>query len=438
VSAALTRPRAGRTTVAALVTALVLAVSLFAASPASATNVRVRHSLFGMHDATSNSLTTLQAGSERLWDVGVQWRDIEVRRGVYHWGRLDQLVTVAQQAHAEVLMVVAMTPRFYARKPTDPPASIKPYKRFVHALMKRYRSFHGRRGIAAYQVWNEANIATFYTGTVAKMARMTRAMAAVRHSTDRHALVVAPSMVSRLGYQQKGIAAFYRQRVDGAAVWRYVDAVALSLYPMPRYGRRIGVPEDSIALLTKVRGILRHAGVPRSKAIWNTEINYGLQSGAKGGTAAARISEGRQAANVMRTYLLNAAAGVKRVYWYRYDWGRLPGGGVLGNTLLTDPDDSSRVTDVGRVYLRAQKWMHGTLVGPSKSARPCRHNGHGTYTCVVRDSRGTRHIYWNPFRTGTVRLPRGVHHLQGVLGAVSTVKPRSTIKVGYKPVMVYR
>ena len=30
--------------------------------------------------------------------------------------------------------------------------------------MKRYRSFHGARGIANYQVWNEANITTFWTG----------------------------------------------------------------------------------------------------------------------------------------------------------------------------------------------------------------------------------------------------------------------------------
>jgi hypothetical protein len=29
-----------------------------------------------------------------------------------------------------------------------------------------------------------------------------------------------------------------------------------------------------------------------------------------------------------------------------------------------------------------------------------------------------------------------VHDLQGVLGAISSVKPRSMLKVGFKPVMV--
>jgi hypothetical protein len=416
-----------------LATVLGLAISVLASAPANGQNVRVRHSFFGMHDGSTSSLTSLDDGSIRLWDAGVQWRDIEVTRGHYDWTRLDALVTAAQHAHAEVLMVVAMTPRFYASKPTQPPSSLKPYKRFVHALMKRYRSFHGSRGIAAYQAWNEPNIVTFYSGTMSKMARMTRAMAAVRHTTDRHALVVAPSMVTRLRFEQKAIGNFYRQRVDGRAVWRYVDATAFSLYPVARTGGRINVPEDSMKLLSLVRRVLHRAGVPRSKPLWNTEINYGLEGGTK---PAAHISTDRQAANVMRTYLLNAAAGVKRTYWYRYDLGRFSSGGTLANTLLADPSTLA-VTDVGRVFLRAQKWMHGSLIGPSKKARPCQHNRRGTYSCVVRDASGTRHIYWNPFRTGSVRLPKGVHHLQGVLGAISSVKPRQTIKVGYKPVMVY-
>jgi hypothetical protein len=137
----------------------------------------------------------------------------------------------------------------------------------------------------------------------------------------------------------------------------------------------------------------------------------------------------------MRTYLLNAANGVKRVFWYRYNWSTLPTGGNLANTLLTVPDDFTQVTAAGHAYLRAQQWMHGTLLG-TRAKPPCQHNKHGTYTCVVKDSSGKRYIYWNPFHRAKVRLPKGVHHLQGVLGATSSVKPRSTLKVTYKPVLV--
>ena len=43
------------------------------------------------------------------------------------------------------------------------------------------------------------------------------------------------------------------------------------------------------------------------------------QTGSLGGTRAATISAERQAAYVIRTYLLNAARGIKRVHWYSYN-----------------------------------------------------------------------------------------------------------------------
>jgi hypothetical protein len=422
-----------------VLTALLATLALVACMPASATNVRVRHALFGMHDGTNgtSSLSQIHVGSVRLWDVGVQWREIEQTKRHYTWTRLDARVRAAQRRHAKVTMVVGMTPSFYSADPTKLPARhISEYRSFVRALMKRYKNFRGKRGIAAYQPWNEPNIATFWTGSVGEMARLTKVVHDVGRKVDRHAKVVAPSMVTRLSYQLDGLAKYYRQRVGGKRVWKYVDAVALSLYPLPKYGKRTGVPEDTIGQLNAVKRRLHRAGVPGSKPIWNSEINYGLQSGSKGGTAADRISDARQASNVMRTYLLNAANGVKRVFWYRYDMSRLHGGGLLANTLLTHPNDSSSVTVAGRAYARAQRWMHGTLLGTAQH-RPCPKNRHGTYMCVVKDSSGKRYIYWNPFHGAKVRLPRHVHHLQGVLGATFAVRPRSTIKVGYKPVMVH-
>jgi hypothetical protein len=424
----------------AAVTGLVVGLALLGAPAATARNVRVSHVLFGAHDTTVGgpSYSRIHEGSIRLWDAGVRWEQVETHQGVYNWSRLDQLVTDAQHAHAQVTMVVAMTPRWYSSSDTAPPRRLAPYKRFAAALMKRYRNFHGARGIAAYQVWNEPNIKTFYSGSMGKLAALTRALAQVRNRYDPHAKVVAPSMVTRLGYEQKGIASYYRQRVGGVPVWRFVNATAFSLYPLARVNGHIGGPEDYIALLNQVKRILHNDHVPASKAIWNTEINYGLTSGGVY-NGVRPLTATRQAANVMRTYLLSAAHGVRRVFWYRYDWGKNVTGGVpLGNTRLSDTNNAFKLTAAGHAYARVQKWMHGTLVGPTRKARPCQRNRQGTYTCVVRDSTGTRRIYWNPYRTASVRLPRGVHHLQGVLGAISTVRPRQLLSVNFKPVLVYR
>jgi hypothetical protein len=425
--------------VIALVVALVVALAPTSAGPASAADVRVRHTLFGMHEAGRASYAAVHEGAVRLWDVGTQWQQVETHQNgqKYDWTRLDSLVTDAQKAHAEVTMVVAGTPHFYSTTPWNLQVRrIPAYKAFVRALMKRYRTFHGTRGIAAYEVWNESNIDTFWTGSVGEMARLTKAMHDVRDRFDKHALVIAPPMVTRLDYQLKGLSEYYHRRVDGRPVWRYVDAVALSLYPLPKYGRRTGVPEDSVRQLGVVKRLLHRAGVPEAKPIWATEINYGLQSGDRGGTRAAPISDARQAANVMRSYALTAANGVKRVFWYRYNWPHLPTGGNMANTQLSDPTDPTSVTPAGLAYARAQEWLHGTLLG-MHGDRPCETDRHGTYRCVVRDGSGKRYIYWNPFKTARVQLPPRVHQRQGVLGATSSVKPRSMLKVGYKPVLVF-
>jgi polysaccharide biosynthesis protein PslG len=433
-----TTSRVRRRTGRHLITLLVIVVGLLASAclPAQAGNITVRHSLFGLHDATDTqeSLGKVHEGWVRLWDAGVEWDQIETSPGHYDWSRLDSLVATARSHHAAITMVVAMTPSFYSHTPTNVPASaISHYKTFVSKLMHRYR---GR--IDSYQVWNESNITTFWTGSQHRMAQLTKTMYDVRNAVDRKAEVVAPPMVTRLGFELKGIKAYNSQKLGGTPVWRYYDVAALSLYPLPRYGRRAGVPEDSVALLDAAKEKLRAAGVPASKTIWDTEINYGLQSGSNAGTAAARISASRQAANVVRTYLLQAADNVRRIAWYRYDWGRISArGGTIGNTLLTNPDNVHRLTAAGRAYLMVQRWMHGTLKG-SPGHRPCSRNTHGTYTCVVSDSSGTRRIYWNPFHSAKVTVSGGARHKQNVLGAISRVQGGATISVDYRPVMVYR
>jgi hypothetical protein len=409
-------------------------------APAAATSVRIRHVFFGTHDRSGVSYTAIQEGSVRLWDVGVRWDKVEtVRRGHYDWTALDALVTDAQAAHAEVTMVVAMTPGFYASDPTKPPTDITAYKSFVQALMQRYRTFQGQRGISAYQVWNEGNVPQYWTGTPAELAALTRAMWQVRNQWDPQAKVIAPPMVTRTPSELDAMTAYDAQRVNGVPVWKYVDAVALSLYPLPTYGQRTGVPEDSMRILHEVRARLRGLGAPADEPVWATEINYGLPTGNGPDLGADPISTARQEANVARTYLLSAAHGISRVFWYRYDMSHLlpeQGGGVRGNTLLSDPDDPTQVTAAGRAYVRVQRWMHGRLVGP-RHRHPCQRDVHGTYTCKIIDGNRIRRIYWNPFTRAKVRLAPKARRAQSISGGVRTVEGGSRITVGFLPVMVH-
>jgi polysaccharide biosynthesis protein PslG len=418
------------------------------AAKAKAKKVKVDPKLFGVHDYHANSLHRAGTGSIRLWDAGVQWKDIfPTELGAPQWTRLDDLVTQAHENGTEVTLVLGLTPSYAGATPTSMP-DLGMYQSYVHDVMERYSPAnwqddegHHYRGIAAYQVWNESNIETFWTGGYDGLGQLVKTVHDVRDAVDTGAKVVAPAMVTRLGYQQKGLKTFYKTTVDGIPVWKYVDAISLNLYPLDVYPNpnptRAGTPEDSMGLLQTVRGILADDGVPSSKPIWNTEINYGLRFGANGGQPASPIPESRQVAYVIRTFLLNAAQGVKRVDWYAYDMDARGALGPLGNTLLTDPVDRAAGTLLapGRAFTRVQGWMKGTLIGTA-SKRPCIRDKHGTYTCTVTYSSGMGRIYWNPYASAKVKLVASAKKKVDEYGVTSKAKGGTKLKVNYKPVLV--
>jgi len=400
--------------------------------------VKVDRRLFGVHDAYLNSLRHHSTRSIRLWDTGTQWDQVETTPGHYDWSRLDTIVKAAHANGTEVTLVLGLSPSYAATTPTAPP-NLRMYRDYLATVMKRYRPSHwGYRGIANYQVWNEANISTFWTGSNSKLAALTKAAHDVGNQVDPRARIIAPAMVTRLKFEQKRIQSFYRTRIGGRPVWKYVDAISLNLYPTDRVatasgGMRPSTPEDSITLLRQVRARLAKDNVPRSFPIWNTEVNYGM-----GRTATiVPISEARQVANVMRTFLLNAAQGVKRVDWYAYDMGELPTGGTLGNTLLTNPKDraAGQLTAAGVAFTRVQRWMHGTLVGTT-TRRPCTTDRRGTYTCVVKYAHGVGRIYWNPFRRAKVRLVPSARKKVNQYGETKRVEGGTRMTVNYRPILV--
>jgi hypothetical protein len=404
--------------------------------------VKVSQRLFGVHDSFANSLHRSGTGSIRLWDSVTQWKDIFPTAGsAPQWARLDSLVSQAHANGTEVTLVLGPTPPYAGPYLTSMP-DLDLYADYVRAVMERYSAASwGYRGIAAYQVWNEANVTTFWTGTYAELGQLVKTVHDIRNQVDPGAQIVAPAMVTRLKYQQSGIKRFYRTLVDGKPVWKYVDALSFNLYPLDRYPmldpNRMGTPEDSMALLSTVKEILATDGVPESIPIWNTEINYGLQSGANGLKPAARISAARQVAYVIRTYLLNAARGVKRVDWYSYDMSDRGGIGPIGNTLFTDPANpaAGSLLPAGRAFTRVQGWMKGTLVGTA-SKRPCIRDKHGTYTCTIRYAKGMGRVYWNPYHRAKVRLVKSATKKVDEYGTKSRAKGGSRLKVNYRPVLV--
>ena len=143
------------------------------------------------------------------------------------------------------------------------------------------------------------------------MAQLTAAARAVVDGVTPVPTLVAPAMAVRNIGQRAGLRDLYAEEGGrGARSPTWSTSCPCSSIRRSRQG-----PERSLELLDAARGILARAGVAADKPIWDTEINYGLQ----GGEPATPATPEQQQANVALTYLLNAAGGIGRVYWYAWD-----------------------------------------------------------------------------------------------------------------------
>jgi polysaccharide biosynthesis protein PslG len=406
-----------------------LAVALAApAGPAEAAKApRITSEFFGVHHQglhADGPIGWPQApvGSVRLWDNGVSWREIEVAPGVFDWALLDAEIAKARANGASVLLVLGQTPAFHSTKPGrastyGPGASAMPTKAawtaYVRAVAYRNRTVWG--GVADFQVWNEANVPGYWSGTPAQMAQLTSWTDRALRAAGSSATLVAPAMVTRLTSQRKWIDSYYKQRVRRKNVSAYVDAVSFQLYPAPSAG-----PEAAMTLLAAARRILARHGV--NKPIWNTEVNYGLVGGPSAGATARGISVERQVANVLRTFALNAGNRVRRVYWYSWD---LQG---IANTPLVAADRIT-LTSAGRAFLTARSWLLRSRPTGCSKAR------NGTWTCTFTTSTQTRRVVWNPGKTVRYDVPRGRTQLTTWSSVTGTRPTSRRVRVGTVPVL---
>jgi polysaccharide biosynthesis protein PslG len=228
-------------------------------------------------------------------------------------------------------------------------------------------------------------------------------------------VLVAPAMATRTLGQRAGVRLFYAQRVGGVPVGNLVDVVSLQLYPEVGKG-----PESTGPLLAEARRILGLQGVAPDKPIWDTEINYGLQ----GGVPTPPAPREQQEANVATTYLLNAADGVARVFWYSWDLH------TIANTDLVQKDDVTP-TPAGAAFAEVSRWMVGSRVD-SCGAAPG-----GVWACALQTPRGPAQVYWASKGSGTVTAAFDARTAE-TLGQTPVGLPLggTTLQVGTLPVLV--
>jgi hypothetical protein len=150
-----------------------------------------------------------------------------------------------------------------------------------------------------------------------------------------------------------------------------VDVIGYHLYIAPQ------PPEATQSLVASVRQTMVQTGVG-DKPLWNTEAGWFLPKPFPPELAAAYL---------VRAFIINWAAGVRRLYWYAWD----NHGWV---SLETTQSDSRTLTPAGSAYGVAARWLSGarmlTCKSDAKQIWICELDRDGHHQWILRN--------WSPVR----------------------------------------
>ncbi len=256
--------------------------------------------------------------------VQVSWKLFEPEPGRYDdylFGELDRLVAAADDNDISVMLGVAKAPE-WSRPTTEqdgPPLDYGLFESFMNVLATRYQ---GR--VAAYELWNEANLQREWMGaplSAASLVDLLRAGAAGVRSADPQAILISGAPATT-GIND-GVTAIddrvYMEQMIAAGVATVVDAIGAHPYgwanppdsnaaaPDPASPSHNNHPSFFYAdTLGDYHRLLEQAGRP-DMPIWVTEFGWGSYDGfgaspPPGVEYMAAVNEQQQAAYTLRAY----------------------------------------------------------------------------------------------------------------------------------------
>ncbi len=402
------------------------------APPPKAGWVKVDPSLFGMHVAQiSETDFPGKLGGVRIWDNGVRWDQVEKQQGQYDWDRLDRIVANAKKAGAkEIMYVLGSTPEWAAKeiKPDDfyygggtasDVKTLSLWRDWVRAVATRYQG-----QITSYQIWNEANLASFWaptdSGNWKRMARLTEIAADEIRAIDPAAKIASASSTVIQAKKFSTQSFFYRYLRSVKKRKIKLDAISVHLYPWTTKGPGGGRPTERLKGLELARQVTAAVGLSKVP-LWDTEVNYGNRRDNNHPQEVFGPKVG--AAYLARTYVDSVRYDVTKVFWYAWD------SHVMGIS-TTDPD-TGEVIAPGKAFFTVEDWLSGAKWGGCSDQR--------VTVCALKRSGERQYLlYAGLGTTRTVTLPRTYFDVRRVCtldGNCSRIVNR-TVRVNQAPVLL--
>ena len=366
------------------------------------TTPAVGRDLFGIH-APADWFSDVKSGTEgptdpatipsvpvgyvRLWDTETTWRDLEPTKGAFVWRKLSKQIETAQVLNAKVMMVLGGTPEWAGNgKPTDNPKNIDDWRAYVKAVACKYGP-----SISAYEIWNEANLPTFYGGTPAQMADLTAAACKEIRACNPNALVVAANTTSRA---INSFAMFFPAYLAELKTRGWpADAYSVHSYPTASGGA-----DDRIRGIGQFRTMLALSGAPFT-TVFDSEINYGL---AGLGEDKVDITGDKAMALLSRTYIDSVRYGFGSTFWYVWTKAADPKFGIQ----LTPGN-----TDEQQAWRQTYDWLIGAAM--QKCATPEK----GLVICQFSKGAENFSLLWY----GDAESPANLTSPKGYFGSLGSV-----------------
>jgi hypothetical protein len=357
------------------------------------------------------TIPSVPVGYVRLWDTETTWRDLEPKKGAFVWRKLSKQIETAQALNAKVMLVLGGTPAWAGSGGvTDNPKNIDDWRSYVKTVACKYGA-----SINAYEVWNEANLQTFYGGTPAQMADLTLAAFQEIRSCNPSALVVAANTTSRA---TNSFATFFPAYLAELKTRNWpADAYSVHSYPSASGGA-----DDRIKGIGQFRTMLALAGAPFT-TVFDSEINYGL---AGLGEGKADITGDKAMALLSRTYIDSVRYGFGSTFWYV--WTKAADG-KFGIQLT--PSN----TDEQQAWRQTYDWLIGAQLQRCATPRE------GLVVCQFSKGAENFSLVWY----GDIDSPLGLNITLGTLGSVcqtlrgtdcSSTILKGTTPVNFMPVRI--
>ena len=362
---------------------------------------------FGMHVnmlTHSTNWPPLQEGLIRFWDVGLKWSQVETNTNTFTWTHFDAStnVVVTNGPNCKVLYTFGGTPTWAALDTTvtntSEPRDLNDWSNYVQAVATRYKGF-----INYYELWNETDSKTFYTGSITTMVAMAQIARNVITNIDPSAKILGPNItLGGLGWLEQFIQA------GGPAP----DIITFHDYTTSR-------PESSLAAVAGLRDLLSRYPAWNTPPLWCTE-----------GAPAIGGSDLENQGIAARAYLFWWWQNIPNWNWYAWELTNVSGS--LRVPLSLNPP-SENPLPAGIAYSNTVNWLLGAQMVSMTI------DSNGTWAAGMQRLGFTNaHVVWNPDATMNFSISPtwNVFQMRDLSNNLTSLTNVSSITANFAPVIL--